>query len=137
MIEDVDATAVVIRIERSEWRRDWLIHARVISVKAMVSAERALVGVPLHITFAGMLLPHLALKSGLLFRVARRRALLVPTGHHHEHAHRHGHGHDHQHGGGHDHPPADWRSLLPLGLAGGLVPSPSAIVGSMGLGSSR
>jgi ABC-type nickel/cobalt efflux system permease component RcnA len=51
-------------------------------------------------------------------------------GHHHEHGHGHelpgaGHGHHHDHGS--DRPRPLRRSVL-LGLAGGLVPSPSAVV---------
>lgn len=57
--------------------------------------------------------------------------------HGHEHADDHGHGHPHGHDHGHDHPDADapvpgstitWRSLFLLGLAGGLIPSTSALL---------
>ncbi|MGH8068192.1 MAG: sulfite exporter TauE/SafE family protein [Candidatus Entotheonellia bacterium] len=63
--------------------------------------------------------------------------------HTHEHPHNHGHGHPHGHehhhthdqGHGHSHlpPGADsspltWRSLLGLGISGGLLPCPSALV---------
>ncbi len=44
--------------------------------------------------------------------------------------HREKHGHEHTHT--HDHSSVEWRSLVPLGLAGGLVPSPSAIVVLLG-----
>lgn len=53
---------------------------------------------------------------------------------HHEHAHDHNHSHSHHHGGhSHSHlPPEDtsisWRSLFALGVSGGLVPCPSALV---------
>jgi nickel/cobalt transporter (NicO) family protein len=51
--------------------------------------------------------------------------------HHHEHTH-HEHGHTHSHGGHtHSHlPPEDvtWKSLLALGISGGLLPCPSALV---------
>ena len=65
------------------------------------------------------------------------------TAHEHEHRHDHGHGfplghkphhtHDHQHGHSHLPPGADgapvtWRSLLGLGISGGLLPCPSALV---------
>jgi ABC-type nickel/cobalt efflux system permease component RcnA len=76
--------------------------------------------------------------ASLLFRAVRHRPLLVAAGHGHSHGHSHDHGHSHEHGPGHDHPPPDdqrpveWRSLVPLGLAGGLVPSPSAIVVLLG-----
>ncbi|MDQ1681124.1 MAG: nickel/cobalt transporter (NicO) family protein, partial [Frankiaceae bacterium] len=56
-------------------------------------------------------------------------------GHEHEHEHGHGHGHDHGHGHGHEHrhgPSEDKgfsrRGLIGLGAAGGLVPSPSALL---------
>jgi nickel/cobalt transporter (NicO) family protein len=68
--------------------------------------------------------------------------------HHHEHEHEHEHDHDHEgalahsHGGWvHSHPTFDesigWRSLVAVGFAGGLVPSPSALlvlVGAIALG---
>ncbi len=53
----------------------------------------------------------------------------------HGHAHGHPHGHDHGHGHAHPHPDAPtpgstitWRSLFLLGLAGGLIPSTSALL---------
>jgi ABC-type nickel/cobalt efflux system permease component RcnA len=63
-------------------------------------------------------------------------------GHHHDHEHHHhdhdhDHGHHHHHGDGHTHnhlpPGADnqpitWRGLLALGVSGGLIPCPSALV---------
>ena len=68
--------------------------------------------------------------------------------HSHDHAHHHSHDHapDHSHGHGHDHhhhghphshlPPADapvtLRSLLALGVSGGLLPCPSALVVMLG-----
>jgi nickel/cobalt transporter (NicO) family protein len=71
--------------------------------------------------------------------------------HHHHHDHSHDHVHDHEHShedghvhshGGHTHthlPPQQisWRSLLALGISGGLLPCPSALVvllGSIALG---
>ncbi|HMS58306.1 MAG TPA: hypothetical protein PKA49_05570 [Tepidiformaceae bacterium] len=54
----------------------------------------------------------------------------LPAAHEHDHAHEHGHdGHPHPHP--HDHgTPAKvtWRGLFTLGVAGGLLPCPSAIV---------
>lgn len=69
--------------------------------------------------------------------------------HDHDHDHSHDHGHDHDHGHSHDHghrhglfggghhhhhdPAAPGRrSLIGLGIAGGLVPSPSALVVLLG-----
>ena len=75
--------------------------------------------------------------AGLLRRALRRGPVLVAAGH----SHGHSHGHDHSHGPGHSHHhhehhddqrPVAWRSLVPLGLAGGMVPSPSAIVVLLG-----
>ncbi len=55
--------------------------------------------------------------------------------HEHGHAHGHTHDHDHDHDHGHSHAPAaerpdalSWRSLLALGISGGLLPCPSALI---------
>jgi nickel/cobalt exporter len=66
--------------------------------------------------------------------------------HTHDHSHEQGHGHDHAHGHDHDHHGHDhshdhsqthaaerpdalsWRSLLALGISGGLLPCPSALI---------
>jgi ABC-type nickel/cobalt efflux system permease component RcnA len=55
-------------------------------------------------------------------------------GHPRDHGHHHGHGHPHLHGDGHPPagPPLGRRGLVALGLAGGLVPSPSAVVVLLG-----
>jgi len=56
---------------------------------------------------------------------------------HHDHDH-HGHHHDHEHGDhshmppGSDDAPVTWRSLLALGISGGLIPCPSALVVMLG-----
>jgi nickel/cobalt transporter (NicO) family protein len=51
---------------------------------------------------------------------------------HRDHSHDHGHSHnDHSHDHGHSHLPPErvtWRSLLALGISGGLLPCPSALV---------
>lgn len=55
-------------------------------------------------------------------------------GHHHNHNHDHHHRHDHGPGHGPDEaprreePPPTWLGLLPLGISGGLLPCPSAVV---------
>jgi ABC-type nickel/cobalt efflux system permease component RcnA len=79
----------------------------------------------------------------LIGEVRRRRAAGGPDDDGHEHLHdgaddhghehAHGHGHDHGHGHGHSHTPMPgstitWRSLFLLGLAGGLIPSTSALL---------
>lgn len=58
-------------------------------------------------------------------------------GHHHDHAHDHDHHRDHGHGHTHLPPGADgrpvtWRSLLAMGVSGGLLPCPSALVVMLG-----
>ena len=57
--------------------------------------------------------------------------------HDHDHAHpHHDHDHSHDHGeGAHSHMPPEeitWRSLLALGVSGGLIPCPSALVVLLG-----
>jgi ABC-type nickel/cobalt efflux system permease component RcnA len=62
-------------------------------------------------------------------RVARPRT--TPTdAHGHGHAHAHDHGHDHGHGHSHAEPDEQLslRSLVALGVSGGLLPCPSALV---------
>jgi len=66
-------------------------------------------------------------------RAARPRPAAVPVAHEHghEHAHDHAHDHGHDHGHGHSHAPPDelsMRSLVALGVSGGLLPCPSALV---------
>jgi ABC-type nickel/cobalt efflux system permease component RcnA len=66
--------------------------------------------------------------AGMLRSVLRRRT------HHQDHHHPHGHTHDHDHP--HPHPHSRW-ALAGIGIAGGLVPSPSALVvllAAIGLG---
>jgi ABC-type nickel/cobalt efflux system permease component RcnA len=48
-------------------------------------------------------------------------------GHHHDHDHDHHHAHSHLPPGGGD-SPVTWRSLLALGISGGILPCPSALV---------
>ena len=87
-----------------------------------------------------------AILGGFLL-VTRLRRLYVsrriaPSHHAHEHldhGHSHGHDHDHEHHEhghehGHSHVPAapGWRGLLALGVSGGLVPCPTALVVMLG-----
>ncbi|MER5441871.1 nickel transporter [Streptomyces sp. NPDC002790] len=67
---------------------------------------------------------------GLLRRAWRHRSAARAHTHDHEHAHTydHGLGHDHHHGHTHPMPQPTLRGTLFLGFAGGLVPSPSAVV---------
>jgi len=68
----------------------------------------------------------------LLFSALRHRRADA-----HEHDHEHGHDHDHHHGHDHDHVHTHERGsrragLVGMGVAGGLVPSPSALVVLLG-----
>ncbi len=83
---------------------------------------------------------------GLSLFVQRLRAMLGVPDHAHGHDHPHGHSHEHSHshdapgmhshgGGMHSHlppgadgAPVTWRSLLALGISGGLLPCPSALL---------
>jgi nickel/cobalt transporter (NicO) family protein len=85
--------------------------------------------------------PWLGLASGLLLAAVGVGLLVrARTGHTHLHGPGHSHAHDHGHPHGHDHPhdrraaaaPLGRRGLVVLGLAGGLVPSPSAVVVLLG-----
>jgi ABC-type nickel/cobalt efflux system permease component RcnA len=84
------------------------------------------------------LFPWLGLVSGLLvlsigasLAGTRLRAAGEHDHHHDDHDHHHHHGHGHHH---HHHVPDDpaSRSLLALGVSGGLVPCPSALVVMLG-----
>jgi ABC-type nickel/cobalt efflux system permease component RcnA len=77
-----------------------------------------------------------AVGAGML-RAARRRRAHRNHRHDHDHPHHHArpHHHDHDHDHGHDRT-SRW-SIVGMGVAGGLVPSPSAVVvllGAIGLG---
>lgn len=52
--------------------------------------------------------------------------------HHHDHDHYHGHHHHHHMPPGVDGSPVTWRGLLALGISGGLLPCPSALVLMLG-----
>jgi ABC-type nickel/cobalt efflux system permease component RcnA len=77
-----------------------------------------------------------AVGVAMLVGALRRRASAYDHDHHHGHSHDHDHRHD-----GHSHPHPSRRprrlSLVGMGIAGGLVPSPSALIvllGAVGLG---
>jgi ABC-type nickel/cobalt efflux system permease component RcnA len=64
-------------------------------------------------------------------RLRKRRTVAAHHHHHHDHAHGHDHPHDDDHEHGHSHAPPDAlsaRSLLAVGVSGGLLPCPSALV---------
>jgi ABC-type nickel/cobalt efflux system permease component RcnA len=69
----------------------------------------------------------------LVGEIRRRRSTAQPHDHDHGEVHDHDHDHDHDHGHPHPHVHAaastiTWRSLFLLGLAGGLIPSTSALL---------
>jgi ABC-type nickel/cobalt efflux system permease component RcnA len=79
-----------------------------------------------------------ALGGTLLWRAVTRRRSWHARHHVHAHDHAHPH-HDHDHGHDHDHdhdhapaPAMSHRQLLALGFAGGLVPTPSAVIVLLG-----
>jgi len=86
------------------------------------------------------LYPWLSLISGSLvvwigFSLLRERFRAATVSHDHHHDHDHDHDHDHHHHHHHDHhhhhfPPEEisWRNLLALGISGGLIPCPAALV---------
>ena len=92
------------------------------------------------------LFPWLSLISGLLvvsigFSLAwgRLRSAVGRTSSSHDHAYDHDAGHLHDHSFGHTHPhlsvdnkPLSWRALLVLGISGGLLPCPAALVVMLG-----
>lgn len=106
-----------------------------------------------HYILPEQLYPWLGVISGLLvvvigYSLARTRLLsLIGRAQEHDHSHAHHHPHDHthdgeyllehDHGDGHVHShlppganggPVTWRNLLALGVSGGLLPCPSALV---------
>jgi nickel/cobalt transporter (NicO) family protein len=95
----------------------------VLVVGLLLSVSAALAG--------DRLLGYLGLASGLLIATIGVTMLIKSRRHAHHHHHHHDHDHDHHH-----HPHGKW-NLAGIGLAGGLVPSPSALVvllGAIGLG---
>jgi len=96
-----------------------------------------------HYIVPEQLFPWLGAASGLLVlgigaSLATTRFEAARGGHDHSHEHGHDHGH-HHHGHGHSHVHADagegalaWRRLFALGVSGGLLPCPSALVVMLG-----
>ena len=91
-----------------------------------------------------------AVGAGMLVAARRRLRRTATALHHHDqdhhhhhdhhhdgHPHDHGHGHGHGHSHGHSHDRPSRLSIVGMGVAGGLVPSPSALIillGAIGLG---
>ena len=70
------------------------------------------------------LYPWIGLLSGLLVIGVGASVLIGRARHRRAHAH----GHHHHHGHSHDHGDLSWRSLTAIGISGGLLPCPSALV---------
>jgi nickel/cobalt transporter (NicO) family protein len=104
-----------------------LVLGLAVSVSTAVAPEAVLTGTSVA---SGVLLA--AVGAGLLLRRLRRTSSGPRDGHDHGHHHDHHghHGHDHGH---HHHLPraGSWR-VVGMGFAGGLVPSPSALVVLLG-----
>jgi len=101
----------------------------VLAVGLLLSTSTALAG--------DRLLGWLALASGILVAVVGVGMLAGIARHRRQHAHGHEHHHEHHDHHHHDKPLGGRLGLAGIGLAGGLVPSPSALVvllGAIGLG---
>ncbi|WP_319758993.1 sulfite exporter TauE/SafE family protein [Maridesulfovibrio sp.] len=76
----------------------------------------------------GDLYPWLGAFSGALVFAVGYMMLARRAVHHHGHTHNHSHSHSHNHDGEDDSDPVSWWSMLSLGVAGGMVPCPTALV---------
>jgi ABC-type nickel/cobalt efflux system permease component RcnA len=137
-------------------------HAAFLGLTVTITHTAGVVALGLVTLFASnyilpeQLFPWISVFSGLTIIVlglwtlqTRLRGDTGPGHHHHDHEHEHDHVHDHAHNHQHSHeghthshlPPegqrVNMRSLLALGISGGLLPCPSALVvllGSIALG---
>lgn len=138
------AAAMIASSGRRRRLRDAVTIAGTVTV-AHTTSVVVIAGVlwALGASLPGRLVGGLEVLSGLLVvavGVGLVRAARGPVGHGHGHGHGHDHGHDHGHehghghGHGHEHPHHDGhpdrsgRRLVALGIAGGLTPSPTALV---------
>jgi len=81
-----------------------------------------------NLIFPDRLYPWLTLVSGAVVLIVGARFLIVALRRRPDHAHAHAHSHrEHEHEHEYDQAPS-WRGLFALGLAGGIVPSGSALV---------
>lgn len=65
---NVDVVACIVRLTRRE--RAAVLDSRIVSVKAEVPAEKALIGSRLLVNYSGVLLPNMVLRTGILFRAS-------------------------------------------------------------------
>lgn len=67
MNDFVDSVVCITEIRR---RQDSVsIRGRIIDVKAKATAEKALIGSSVEVSYAGIMLPYMVLKAGILFRL--------------------------------------------------------------------
>jgi ABC-type nickel/cobalt efflux system permease component RcnA len=111
-----------------------LLLGALLTLGTLAAPERA---VPLTEILSGLLLAGLGIYL-LVLAVQRTRSARLPTAHDHDHDHHHhDHGmHSHGDGPAHSHAvpdgPMGWKTLAGMGVAGGLVPSPSALIVLLG-----
>ena len=125
-------------------------HALFLGLTTTITHTVAVFGLGLVALFASrfvvpaQLYPWLSCLSGLmvvaiglnLFISRLQNTQFLSSHTHNRHSHHYHHDHHHPHGGSHHSPvtpitdeaPPSWRSLLTLGISGGLVPCPSALV---------
>jgi ABC-type nickel/cobalt efflux system permease component RcnA len=137
------------------------LHALFLGLTVTITHTAGVIALGLAILFASraivpeQIYPWLSLLFGLLvvalgLVILRQRLAGVPSLGHHHHAHVHDHAHSHEElhalgiahaheGHGHDHlppgargEPVTWRGLLALGISGGLLPCPSALLALLG-----
>jgi ABC-type nickel/cobalt efflux system permease component RcnA len=119
-----------------------LLLGALLTLGSLAAPERV---VPLTEVLSGLLLAGLGAYL-LVLAVRRVRAAAAPDHHEHEHEHEQEHHHEHDHDRPHEHShggrahthaplpagPLGWKTLAGMGVAGGLVPSPSALVVLLG-----
>lgn len=64
-----DLVETVVCITDLKKKDALVIKGRIVEVKAKASAEKALIGTTVSIKYAGVMLPHMILKVGILFRL--------------------------------------------------------------------
>lgn len=67
MNDIVDTIVCITEIRRKQ--DSFNIKARIIDVKAKATAERALIGATVEVSYSGIMLPYMVLKVGILFRL--------------------------------------------------------------------
>ena len=118
------ATALGLTVAISHTLGVFILGAIVLSASEFLVPERVVAW--LSVTSGVLVVLLGASVAGRALRGGRARTHAPEHGHHHPHGHDHAHGHDHGHVATHAHPPL--REVVTLGLAGGMVPSASALI---------